>query len=191
MERLRNVLDGEAKKMLQSTGHSSVFYSTDLKCLKWDHGNPTFALYLKLKALFNQPQVQTKNNPAIRSFQQQLKKPEIWLSSMGYHSVILSTDNITKAVTHFPKYLRNKFIKEFKGNDIDKNKADFLKFSHWLDARLSEVHNLIALVINAEEKQKKELEQSSSKNKDSNRIHPLREDSKDNKTDQEDFKIIC
>ena len=46
-------------------------------------------------------------------------------------------------------------------------------------------------MINADEKQKKELEKSSSKHKDSSRIHSLWEDNKDSKTDQENFKIIC
>ena len=45
------------------------------------------------------------------------------------------------------------FYKEFKSNDIDEYKVDLLKFSHWLDERLSEAHNPIALIINAEEKQ--------------------------------------
>ena len=66
-----------------------------------------------------------------------------------------------------------------------------MEFSHWLEERLSEAHNPIALTINAEEKQKKELEKSSSKHKDSNRIHLLREDNKDGRIDQENFKIIC
>ena len=94
-------------------------------------------------------------------------------------------------MTHLPNYLRSKFCKEFKSNDIDKNKVDLLKFSHWLDERLSEAHNPIALIINPEEKQKKELEKSSSKHKDSNGIQSLREDNKDNKSAQENFKIIC
>ena len=82
---------------------------------------------------------------------------------MGYHSAIRSTDNISKVVTRLPNYLRNKFYKEFKSNDIDKNKVDLLKFCHWLDERLSEAHNSIALIINVEEKHKKDLEKSSSK----------------------------
>ena len=66
-----------------------------------------------------------------------------------------------------------------------------MQFSHGLNERLSEAHNPITLIINAGEKQKKELEKSSSKHKDSNRIHSLREDNKDGKIDQENFKIIC
>ena len=66
-----------------------------------------------------------------------------------------------------------------------------MEFSHWLDERLPEAHNPVALIINAEEKQKKELEKSASKHKDSNRIHSLREDNKDGKINQEKFKIVC
>ena len=139
--------------MVQSIGQSGIFYPTVLKCLKRDYGNPTVVSYLKLKELFDQPQLQAKNKPAIRSFQQQLKTTVIWLSSMGYHSAIQSTDKITKAVTRLPNYFRNKFYKEFKSNNIDENKVDLLTFLHWLDERLSEAHNPIALIINAEEKQ--------------------------------------
>ena len=45
--------------------------------------------------------------------------------------------------------------------------------------------------MNTEEKQKKELEKSSSKHKDSNQIHSIQEDDTDDKTDQENFRIIC
>ena len=191
MERLMNVLDGEAKRMVQSVGQSVTFYPTVLKCLKRDYGNPTVVSYLKLKELLDQPQLQAKNKPTIRSFQQQLKTTVTWLSSTGYHSAIRSTDNITKAVTRLPNYLRNKFYKEFKSNNIDENKVDLLKFSHWLDERLSEAQNPIALIINAEEKQKKELEKSCSKHENSDRIHSLQEDNKDDKINRENFKIIC
>ena len=85
MERLLNVLDGEAKRMIQSIGQSSIFYPTVLKCLKRDYGDSTIVSYLKLKELFDQPQLQEKNKPAIRSFQLQLKTTIIWLSSIGYH----------------------------------------------------------------------------------------------------------
>ena len=152
MERLINVLDGEARRMVQSIGQSGIFYSTILKCLKRDYGNPAVVSYLKLKELFDHPQLQAENKPAIRSFQQQLKTTVIWLSSMGYHSAIRSTDNITKAVTRLPNYLCNKFYKEFKSNDIDENKVYLLECSHWLDERLSEAQNPIPLIINAEEK---------------------------------------
>ena len=119
MERLLNVLDGEAKRMVQSIGQSGIFYPTVLKCLKRDYGNPTVVSYLKLKELFNQPQLQAKNNPAIRSFRQQLKTTVKWLSSMGYLSAIQSTDNITKAVTHQIIFATS-FIKNLKATTLTK-----------------------------------------------------------------------
>ena len=64
--------------MVQSIGQSGIFYPTILKCLKRDNGN-TVVSYLKLKELFDHPQLQAKNKPAIRSFQQQLKTTVIWL----------------------------------------------------------------------------------------------------------------
>ena len=53
MERLLNVLDGEAKRMVQSIGESGIFYRTVLKCLKRHYGNPTVFSYSKLKELFD------------------------------------------------------------------------------------------------------------------------------------------
>ena len=71
--RLFNLSDGEAKTMVQFIGKSGIFYPTVLKCLKRDYLNPTVVSYLKLKKLCNQQRLQPKNNPEIRSFQQQLK----------------------------------------------------------------------------------------------------------------------
>lgn len=90
---------------------------------------------------------------------------------MGYHAAVQSTDNIMKAETRLPNHLCNKFYKEFKGNDIDGNKAGLLAILHWLDESLLEAHNPITLTINHEEKQGKVLEKSSSKRKDFNAIH--------------------
>ena len=52
---------------------------------------------------------------------------------------------------------------------------------------MPEAHNPIAFIINAEKKQKKELRI----NKDSNLVHSLQEGNKNNKNNQENFKIIC
>ena len=70
MERLPNVLDKEAIKMVQSIGQSGICYAIVLKFLKLDYEKPTVVSYLNLKELFNQPQLQAKNKPAIRSFKQ-------------------------------------------------------------------------------------------------------------------------
>ena len=68
MERLLNVLDGEAKRMVQSIGQSDIFYPTVLKCLKRDYGKPTVISYLKLKELFDQPQLQAKISQQLEVF---------------------------------------------------------------------------------------------------------------------------
>ena len=117
-----NVLDVEAKRMVLSIEQSGILYTTVLKYPKWDYGNPTVVSYLKLNALFDQPQLPAKNKPPIRSFQQHLKTCVIWLSSVAYQSAIWSTDKISKAVTRLPNYLPNKFYKESKGNDSDKKR---------------------------------------------------------------------
>ena len=53
----------------------------------------------KTKGIAPSTTVASKNKPAIRSFQQQLKATVIWLFSMGYHSVVRFTENISKVVT--------------------------------------------------------------------------------------------
>ena len=67
MQRLLNILDGEVNRMIQFVGQSSIFYPTVLKCLRQDFGNQPVVLHWKLKALFDRPQLQAKNKPAIRS----------------------------------------------------------------------------------------------------------------------------
>ena len=70
MERLPSVLDKEAIKMVPSIGQSGICYAIVLKFLKLDYRKPTVVSYLNLKELFNQPQLQEKNKPAIRRFKQ-------------------------------------------------------------------------------------------------------------------------
>ena len=56
MERLLSVLEGEAKRSVESIGISGIFYATALKTLKRDFGNPIVTGHLKMKHLFKQPQ---------------------------------------------------------------------------------------------------------------------------------------
>ena len=55
MERLLSVLEGEAKRSVESIRISGIFCATTLKTLKRDFGNPTVIAHLKTKHLFNQP----------------------------------------------------------------------------------------------------------------------------------------
>lgn len=70
MESLLYVLDGEAKRTVQSIGKTG-FYMRLLKTLKRDLGNLTVVSYLKEKALFELSQLNQQNKPSIRNYQQQ------------------------------------------------------------------------------------------------------------------------
>ena len=61
MERLISVLRQEVKKEIESIGINSMFYATALKTLKREYGNPLLVSNLKLKKLFEQPQLKNKS----------------------------------------------------------------------------------------------------------------------------------
>ena len=51
MEKLINVLDGDAKRTVAAVGHSGLFYASALKLLKQDFGNPLVVSHKKVKAV--------------------------------------------------------------------------------------------------------------------------------------------
>ena len=73
--------------------------------LKRDFGNPLLMSHAKLK-LFDQPQIKSTDGISLRRFHQQLKINDAWLLLMGYCTPILSNDNLTKAITRLPSFLR-------------------------------------------------------------------------------------
>ena len=73
MERLLSVLEGEAKRSVESIGISGIFYATALKTLKRDFGNPIAIAHLKVKHLFKQPQIKNNYRTELRKFHQHLK----------------------------------------------------------------------------------------------------------------------
>ena len=70
MESLLYVLDGEAKRTVQSISKTG-FYMLLLKTLKWDLGNSNVMSYLKEKVLFELSQLNQQDKPSIRNYQQQ------------------------------------------------------------------------------------------------------------------------
>ena len=60
IERLNSVLDGDAKKAVSSIGPNSIFYAAAIQTFKWELGHPKL-LKLKLKALFDQPQIYSRD----------------------------------------------------------------------------------------------------------------------------------
>ena len=75
MESLLYVLDGEAKRTVQSI--SKTGYMLLLKTLKRDLGNSNVMSYLKEKVLFELSQLNQQNKPSIRNYQQQPKATAI------------------------------------------------------------------------------------------------------------------
>ena len=86
MDRLLSVLDGDAKRSIQSIGSSGIFYATALKTLKRDFGNPLMIAHLRLKSLFELPVIKQYDRIALRNYHQQLKITITWLQSIGYEN---------------------------------------------------------------------------------------------------------
>ena len=61
MDDLMNCLNGEVKKSIKTVGTKDFFYTTELKVLKRDFGNPLVKSYLKLRKLFDQKQINIKD----------------------------------------------------------------------------------------------------------------------------------
>ena len=59
MERLLSVLKVEAKNYIISIGKKRLFYASVLKPLKRDFGDPLVVAHLKLKPVFDKPQIES------------------------------------------------------------------------------------------------------------------------------------
>ena len=111
MERLLSVLQGKAKKSVESICISGIFYATALKTLKRDLGNPIVIAHLKMKHLFKQLQIKNNDRTELRKFHHHLKGTNTWLISVKNEFPFLSYDSLTRCVARLPNYLRNQFFK--------------------------------------------------------------------------------
>ena len=98
MTRLISLLDGDAKRTIQLTGWSDLFYLSALKTLKRDFGNPLSVATSRIKILFDNSQINGRDHNALREFHQQLKMSNTRLMSIGYETPLLSTENLTKTL---------------------------------------------------------------------------------------------
>ena len=155
MERLLSVLEGDAKKAVQSIGVNGIFYASALKALKRDFGNPVVVSQLKLKSLLEQPQIASNDKISLRRFHQQLSTTNTWLKTMGYKSALISTENLAKAVARLPHYLRNQFYKNSAGKISIEGGMNLIDFERWLENKLKEHFNPISALINDFEKRDK------------------------------------
>ena len=68
MLRLISVLDREAKRVIASIGLNGIFHATVLKTLKKKFGEPLLAGHIKIKAVFDSPQIKTNDRIGLHNF---------------------------------------------------------------------------------------------------------------------------
>ena len=147
MDRLLSVLDGDAKRSIQSIGSSGIFYATALKALKRDHGNPIIVSHLRVKSLFEFPPIKSNDRIALRNFHQKLKITITWLKSIGYEVPIKSNENLAKALLCLPCNMRNEFYKVTCNLDILDGDVDLIFLEKSLEKRFKIFFNPIANII--------------------------------------------
>ena len=63
-----------------------MFYATALKPLKREYGNPLLVSHLKLKKLFNQPQIKNQDRRVLCEYQHQLN-----VVTLGFFQWVIMT----------------------------------------------------------------------------------------------------
>ena len=117
-KRLLSVLDGEAKKAVETIGTSGIFYATALKTLKREFRSPLLISLFRLRNLFDKPQIRTNDRTTLQQFHQELKLTITWLMSFGYRVPIFSSENLTKAIIRLHYQQRQRFYKFTKESNL-------------------------------------------------------------------------
>ena len=184
MDRLISVLDGDAKRSVESVGTDSLFYPTALKTLKRDFGNPMVVSHLKLKSVLDLPQIKTFDRTTIRRYHQQLKSTITWLLSMGYETPTKSSENLTKAVSRLPNNLRQEFYKDTGNLQFTSHNINLVFFEQWLDKKLRRYFNPIADIIANNDK----VSKGNDKSTDSRRINTVTNQEKEKSSNENNNK---
>ena len=99
---LISLLDREEKLVIAAIASNGIFHPTALKTVKKNFGDPLLVVRLKIKAVFDCPQIKANDKIGLRNFQKHLKICNSWLCSTGYKAPLLSSENITKALICLP-----------------------------------------------------------------------------------------
>ena len=83
-----NSLESEAKKSAETVGTNGYFYVTALKVYKRGFYNPLVVSHLKLKKLFYQKQINSKDKLGLRLFYQHICICLSLLSLIGYDKLL-------------------------------------------------------------------------------------------------------
>ena len=79
MDQFLSLLNGDAERLIQLIGSSAFFYSTILKALKCDYGNPITVSHLRVKSHFELPSIKNNDRIALLNFHQKLRMTITWL----------------------------------------------------------------------------------------------------------------
>ena len=112
--------------------------------------------YLKLMEVLELPPIQHDDQNSLRNYHQKLKTIVTWLKTMGYDGALKSVENVTKAVMRLPKYLRQKFYRNFKIINYNEREMNLEIFENWLGERIYHMNNPLALIIETEIKRKQQ-----------------------------------
>ena len=66
---------------------------------------------------------------------------------MGYENPILSYENLSKAVTRLPNYLRTQFFKTTRDCNLTDGTINLLNFESWLERRTKDLFNQLDEII--------------------------------------------
>ena len=114
--------------------------------------------HLKLKKLFNQKQISSKDKLGLRSFHQQLRICISCLSMIGYGTPLTSYDNLIKALSVSPIKYQSEFFKQTKDFNMLDGTINLTKLEQWLEKQLQIIFNPLANILAVEIKNNKQNE---------------------------------
>ena len=113
MERRCSVLYGEAKRVIETIGNAWRFYTTALKTLKLDFGNPLLISLARRKLLFDQLKIKSADRISLRRFYQQLQINNTLPLWTGFFTSILSKNNLTNAISRL-QFFTSRCFQDYK-----------------------------------------------------------------------------
>ena len=109
MTYLLSILDA-----VEAVGTYGLFYTRALKTLKREFANTLPVAHLRLKSIFNKPQIKPNDRPDLREFHQQIKLNNTWLSSLRYKAPFYLYYRVTKVILRLTFHLRKNFTSTLK-----------------------------------------------------------------------------
>ena len=110
---------------------------------------------MKLKVL-ELPPIQHDDQNSLRNYHQKLKSIVTRLKTMGYDEALKSVEKVIEAVMGLPKYLRQKFYRNFKIINYNEKEINLEILENWLGERIYDMNNPLVLTVKTEIKKKQQ-----------------------------------